>query len=98
MTHLLPEKNMRTIIKKNNNEKAYDAKANDKIKSVEDPTYKVYAFDLQQVLPTPYLSTNKMFYLRQLSTYNLTIHDCTNGESGVTSCGQKILLAGELMR
>ncbi|CAH1118124.1 unnamed protein product [Phaedon cochleariae] len=61
---------------------AYKSKENDKKKGLDDPSVMTYAFDLEQVLPTPYLSTNKMFYLRQLSTYNLTVHNCISGESG----------------
>ena len=36
----------------------------------------VFTFDFQQNLPTPNLSHGKMFYARQLWTYNFGIHDC----------------------
>nr|CAI5839316.1 unnamed protein product [Callosobruchus analis] len=48
----------------------------DQCKLVEDTV--VICFDLQKTLPTPLLTTNKVYYLRQLWTYNLCIHDLTN--------------------
>ncbi|KAK5649801.1 hypothetical protein RI129_000830 [Pyrocoelia pectoralis] len=38
-------------------------------------------FDLQKTLPTPLLSTNKVYYLRQLWTYNFCVHDLVSGVS-----------------
>jgi hypothetical protein len=38
----------------------------------------VITFDLQSALPTPKLSTNIVYYKRQLMVYNLGIHDCKN--------------------
>ncbi|KAJ8886551.1 hypothetical protein PR048_012762 [Dryococelus australis] len=35
----------------------------------------VIVFDLQKTLPTPRVSTNKVYYLRQLWTYNCGIHN-----------------------
>ena len=36
----------------------------------------VITFDLQSTLPTPSMSTNVVFYKRQLMVYNLGIHNC----------------------
>jgi hypothetical protein len=45
--------------------------------AAKDPNHKskVITFDLQSTLPTPRLSTNVIFYKRQLMVYNLGIHD-----------------------
>lgn len=62
-------------------DQAYEAKKEDKIASVNTQNMRVLVFDLQQVLPTPLLTCNEVFYKRQFSVYNLTVHDCTTGKS-----------------
>ncbi|KAE8740529.1 hypothetical protein FOCC_FOCC013956 [Frankliniella occidentalis] len=57
---------------------AYDFKRNCKVQAETDETLRVLIFDLEQVLETPLLSAGETFYLRQLSTYNLTIYDTTS--------------------
>lgn len=64
---------------------AYKLKDADKKQAKEDPSIRVLVFDLQQVLDTPSLTTNVSFYKRLLSTFNLTIRDCTT-DGGTTSC------------
>ena len=39
-----------------------------------------FAFDLQKVLSLPRLTTNEVYYCRQLSVYNLEIHSLSTGE------------------
>lgn len=58
---------------------AYELKKKDIAVSKEDQSYKVFTFDLQQCLPTPFIQSSMSFYKRQLHTFNLTIHDCTDG-------------------
>jgi len=42
----------------------------------ESPTTDVITFDLKSVFSVPRLSSNVVFHKRQLSVYNLGIHDC----------------------
>jgi len=70
-----------TIRKRNEHhsraEAAYERKREEKEKAEEDPSRRVLIFDLEQCLPTPYLKSGTMFYLRQLYVFNLTIYDTT---------------------
>lgn len=43
------------------------------------PEKRAICFDLQMTLPTPYITCSKVYYLRQLWTYNLGIHDLASG-------------------
>ncbi|KAL4708255.1 hypothetical protein ACJJTC_002338 [Scirpophaga incertulas] len=56
-------------------ESAYNEKRLDKMIAKSNSETCVIAFDLQQCLPTPMLSTQSAFYKRQLWVFNLTIHD-----------------------
>ncbi|KAK3924206.1 Pituitary homeobox 3 [Frankliniella fusca] len=60
---------------------AIEQKKADKAKAKTSETTETIAFDLQQCLPTPHLSTSMVFYLRQLWVYNLTVHTMSTGKS-----------------
>ncbi len=62
---------------------AYDLKRQFKALAKEDEKVCCLIFDLEQVLPTPSVSTGVAYYLRQLNTYNLTIVDAA---TNVTHC------------
>lgn len=59
-------------------------KKEDKINALASNNIRILVFDLQQVLDTPALSRNVSFYKRLLSTFNLTIRDCSENEG--TEC------------
>lgn len=59
--------------------KATTSKETDIEKSKISKNTITICFDLQKTLPTPLLTTNKVYYLRQLWTYNFCIFDLTNG-------------------
>lgn len=59
----------------------YNNLKSDKELAAQDPSISLISSDLQQVLPTPYLSTNVVFYKRQLSVYNLGVNEVATGKS-----------------
>ena len=59
----------------------YKLKAEDKRLSKNDPKTKTVTFDLQQCLATSQLFSGVSFYLRQLWTFDLTIHDCDDDQA-----------------
>ncbi|GBM32079.1 hypothetical protein AVEN_150068-1 [Araneus ventricosus] len=64
------------------NDEAQDIMREDTIRSqMPGSSVTVFAMDLQQVLFVPTLIHSRMFYSRQISCYNLCIHDSTNNES-----------------
>lgn len=51
-------------------------------------------FDLQKTLPTPCLTTNKVYYLRTLWTYNFAIHDLGNNKAYMYTWDESIASRG----
>ena len=62
-------------------ERAYQQLKEDTALSQASEDVDMITFDLQQSLPTPKLATNIVFYKRQMWTYNLGIHDCSNAKA-----------------
>ncbi|KAK3922735.1 Ras-related protein Rab-20 [Frankliniella fusca] len=62
-------------------EAAYNLKRKFKQLAKEDKSVRCLIFDLEQVFPTPNVTCGKVYYLRQLSTYNLTIVDTTTNKT-----------------
>ena len=57
-------------------ESAYQNLREDTALAKSSNDIEMFTFDLQQALATPLLTTNVVFYKRQLWTFNLGIHDC----------------------
>ncbi|KAK5648067.1 hypothetical protein RI129_002959 [Pyrocoelia pectoralis] len=62
-------------------ERAINAKKHDIVANSNNPDTVVVCFDLQQTLPTPLLTTSKVFYLRQLWTYNFCVYNLVTGKA-----------------
>lgn len=54
----------------------------------------VFTFDLQKTLPTPSLTSNKVYYMRVLWTYNLGIHNLKTGKSTMFMWGENVASRG----
>lgn len=63
--------------------KAVESKIKDVENSKNENNSLVICFDLQKTLATPLLTTNKVYYLRQLWTYNFCIFDLCSGISNM---------------
>lgn len=48
---------------------------------IKSSDHEAFAFDLQQVLSLPRLTTNEVYYCRQLSVYNLGVNSITSKKS-----------------
>lgn len=76
------QENISNELKKHQNQAdlAYAMKSKDKELSKNDEKLHTITFDMQQCLPAPVISSSLTLNKRQLWTYNLTIHDCDNGQ------------------
>lgn len=60
-------------------EAARSAKKNAKNLAIQSSQRVAFTFYLQKTLPTPYLTCSKVYYLRQLWTYNFGVHNLASG-------------------
>jgi hypothetical protein len=58
--------------------------------------HEVFSFDLQKVLSLPKLSTNEVYYCRQLSVCNLGIHSLVTGKSIMNVWDETVASRGSL--
>lgn len=54
---------------------AREEKDSDKIKAINDKSFKSFTFDLQAVLYSPCSNVSSFFYTRKFASYNLTFYD-----------------------
>ena len=64
-------------------EAALKAKNDSREKAKKDDSVVSIVFDLQKTLPTPTLTCTKVFYARQLWTYNLCVHNLGTGNANM---------------
>ncbi|KAF2879291.1 hypothetical protein ILUMI_26883 [Ignelater luminosus] len=64
-------------------EAARGAKRTAKELAVASSNRVAFSFDLQKTLPTPQLTCSKVYYLRQLWTYNFEIHNLATGTASM---------------
>lgn len=83
--HGLPDANGSTVTERELHHrkvecaKAQIDKAKEGIKT--DSSHVAICFDLQKTLPTPVLTCTKVYYSRQLWTYNLCVHNLGSGNA-----------------
>lgn len=76
-------------------EKAIEEKRAAKILAQESNNGVVsFCFDLQKTLPTPSLTTNKVYYLRTLWTYNFGVHDLGNNKGYMYTWDESVASRG----
>ena len=75
-------------------ERAYQQLKEDAAMCKAKDSVVMVTFDLQQSLPTPKISTNIVFYKRQMWTYNFGVHDCSNDKGFMYMWPESIALRG----
>ena len=70
------------VVHKAKAKQAYDRMKEDEQRAINGEIL-MLTFNLQQALPTPSISTSIVFYLRQLWTYYLGIHNVGNGDASM---------------
>lgn len=58
-------------------------KAKNDCHNINDESQVAICFDLQKTMPTPYVTSSKAYYCRQLWTYNLCIHNLATGNANM---------------
>jgi hypothetical protein len=66
----------------------------EKRKGENDNKYEAFTFDLEKVMSVPKLSTNEVYYCRQLNVYNLGVHSLISGKSSMYVWDESIASRG----